>query len=219
MRFRFVFQRCALLWMLIVVSSTHAAAVGAPPVLGPVSEFSDPLAPTWALGDLDGDGHTDLLVSRELGQTVTGYLYRVALKLSDSAGSRSFTFENADVLGVNIGAVDVDGDHDLDLVVSRRFSLQTIGVWLNDGKGSFTKSSSTLYSLPAPAPFVGSSYLDIPTQLINENSSRRSHARIWYAGFVRPATVPVRAESAVSLDCHSRLRDDSLRPRAPPSLP
>jgi hypothetical protein len=204
--------------MLIVVSSTHAAAVGAPPVLGPVSEFSDPLAPTWALGDLDGDGQTDLLVSRELGQTGTGYLYRIAVKLSDSAGSGSFTFENADVLGVNIGAVDVDGDHDLDLVVSRRFSLQTIGVWLNDGKGSFTQSSSTLYSLPAHAPLVGSSYLDIPTQPINENSSRRSHGEISHTGIVRPAIVLIRAESGVSRDCHSRLAHGSLFPRAPPSL-
>src|SRR5215472_13780338 len=100
MLFPFLFKRCAAPLILIIAFGIYCVAAGeSPSALHTLLELSGSLGQQWALGDLDGDGETDILVSRQVGQTGGGYLYRVALKLSDSVSDSegcSFTFENAD---------------------------------------------------------------------------------------------------------------------------
>jgi hypothetical protein len=86
MLFRLPFRRCAAPLILIIAANTYcAAAVGEPsPVLDYLLQLSDPLGSAWALGDLDGDRETDIAVSREVGKSNNGHLYRVELKLSQS---------------------------------------------------------------------------------------------------------------------------------------
>src|SRR5215475_3877598 len=103
------FRPCPLLLrfgaalLLISAFSPYCAAGIREPVsmVESLSELSDPLGSGWALGDLDGDHETDIALSQEVGQSDSGYLYRVELKLSQGAGSSSFTFANPDALGVN----------------------------------------------------------------------------------------------------------------------
>ena len=219
MCFRLLFHRCAAALLLIIAATTYChAAAGVPSsIVDSLLGLSDPLGSAWVLGDLDGDRQTDIAVSREIGQSDSGYIYRVELKLSQSVGSDSFTFSNTDDLGVNIVAIDVDGDHDLDLVISGSFSLRTIGVWVNDGKGSFTQN---LYSLYSPADSsLQSLRLDVPTQAIDENASRHLHAFVPHAGFVRMALFSIRAECEAVVDCKFRFSNGQLRVRAPPSAP
>src|SRR5262244_3535305 len=124
MPFRLLFYRCAAPLMLIIVSGTYCAAASErSSVVDSLLELPDPLGSGWVLGDLDGDRETDIALSREVEENDSGYLYRVELKLSRSEASGSFTFENKDAVGLNMVAVDVDGDHNLDLVISGRFSF------------------------------------------------------------------------------------------------
>jgi len=218
MLFRLLVHRCAAPLIVILTFSACCAAASSEPssIVESLLELSDPLGSGWALGDLDGDRETDIAVTREVGQSDSGYLYRVELKLTKTPQPDSFTFSSADGLGVNIAAVDVDGDHDLDLVINGRFSGHRIGVWINDGKGSFAQNIYTLY--PAPAdPSLESLRLDIPTQVIDENASRRLHACLPHARFVRAASFSISAECGTVVDCEFRFLNGPHRLRAPPT--
>src|SRR5215475_7906385 len=95
---------------------------------------------SWLLTDLDGDHAPDFATGQRLGRTKDGYFYRVQLQLSSDASSSSFTVFHNNALGLRITGVDIDGDDDIDLIISDRFFRQHIGIWLNDGKGHFVKS-------------------------------------------------------------------------------
>lgn len=91
-----------------------------------------------AIADLDGDHLPDVASGISTGHTPAGYSYRVDLDLSGHTNQNSFSVLSEEPNGLNIEAIDIDGDHDLDLVITNRLSLKPIGVWINDGTGSFT---------------------------------------------------------------------------------
>lgn len=91
-----------------------------------------------AIGDLDGDHLPDVASGINTGHTSAGYSYRVDVDLSGKSTQKSFSVFSEEPNGLNIQAIDVDGDHDLDLVITSRMSLRPIGVWINDGEGEFT---------------------------------------------------------------------------------
>jgi hypothetical protein len=92
-----------------------------------------------AAGDVDGDGWCDLYFCRLEGDNV---LYRNlgGWRFEDVTSSAGVACPNMDATGAAL--VDLDGDGDLDLVVN------TLGsgthVFLNDGKGHFTKLNPVL---------------------------------------------------------------------------
>jgi hypothetical protein len=165
---------------------------------------------------LDGDHKADLALSRKIGSGGKGYLYRVDLTLSQTTQSDSFTFSNADLLGVNISAVDVDGDHDLDLVISSRLFGRRIGIWINDGAGSFTEELHGFYPA-ADGPFLASTRIELPIRAIDDDGLSRSfHADISteaFSGLAQPSTRLHPAAPDVFL---FSLGHASQRPRAPP---
>jgi hypothetical protein len=91
-----------------------------------------------AFADIDGDHIPDFASGINVGHTDQGYSYRVDLDLSGNPHARPFSVLSQEAAGLNIEAIDVDGDHDLDLVITARLSRTPIGVWLNDGEGGFT---------------------------------------------------------------------------------
>lgn len=105
------------------------------------------LQPGWVIADLDGDDKPDLAQSRQVGRTEDGYRYEIRLKLSGSLEPLEFTITDADALGLELNAIDVDNDDDLDIVVSNRFSDEENRVWLNTGQGTFVATSSQ-FDLP-----------------------------------------------------------------------
>ncbi len=100
---------------------------------------------TSGVGDFDGDRHTDVAIARPQGLINGAYRYRVEVLLSSQPDS-SFDVDSGVAGGLHISTRDVDGDFDLDLVITSEFGREPVGVWINNGNGSFTKSQFTNYS-------------------------------------------------------------------------
>lgn len=100
-----------------------------------------------AVADLDGDHIPDVASGINTGHTSAGYSYRVDFDLSSGAEPKSFGVLSDEPDGVNIEAIDVDGDQDLDIVITGRLSLRLIGVLINDGSGGFTRGDLGQYVL------------------------------------------------------------------------
>jgi hypothetical protein len=98
-----------------------------------------------ALADLDGDHVVDIASGTKVRQTEQGYEYRVDLHLSSVPDAKSFIVYSDEATGLNVRAVDVDGDHNFDLVVTSHLQHRPIGVWLNDGNGRFIRDDPARY--------------------------------------------------------------------------
>src|SRR5262249_34221115 len=163
-------------------------------------ELSDPLGSEWALGDLDGDHQTDIVFGKYIGADPGGnYRYRVELKMSREGGSSSFSFASTDGLVLDITTLDVDGDHDLDLVITGRFPDQRkrSGVWVKDGGGGFKEDLFNLYSLPADW-VLHSSRFNLQSQPIDQGASRRPPACFAYARFIQAVLFSIQAECSTA---------------------
>ena len=90
-----------------------------------------------AVGDMDGDGHLDILVGNDGLQSV--------VYLNDGAGS-SLTpslFNHGASLNKSVAVGDMDSDGDLDIVAGVGHAVSKPGVnrvYLNDGTGTFTEN-------------------------------------------------------------------------------
>ncbi|MEX0610210.1 MAG: FG-GAP-like repeat-containing protein [Balneolaceae bacterium] len=94
-----------------------------------------------SFGDVDGDGDIDLLITGFNGSTTTSTLYT-------NDGNGGFSDSGVALEGVHRSSSsfgDVDGDGDLDLVISgHNGSYSTSTLYINDGNGSFSDSGSSL---------------------------------------------------------------------------
>jgi FG-GAP repeat protein len=97
------------------------------------------------LGDFDGDHRADLAVAQPQGLINGSYRYRIELFFAGRQGS-GFDLESGPPGGLHMNARDVDGDHNLDLVVTAEFGRELVGVWINDGHGQFTKALAETYA-------------------------------------------------------------------------
>jgi hypothetical protein len=73
------------------------------------------------------------------------YRYRVDVHLTSEPGT-TFDVDSGTSGGLHISARDVDGDHDLDLVITNALGREPLGVWINDGHGNFTEGAAANYS-------------------------------------------------------------------------
>jgi hypothetical protein len=89
----------------------------------------------WVLADLNGDESADLATASSGRHDASGYAQEVRIQLGPFEQT-SFHFQSRGAI-VELSSRDVDGDRDGDLIVFEPFSSQPIGVWLNDGAGSF----------------------------------------------------------------------------------
>jgi hypothetical protein len=104
-----------------------------------------------ALGDLDGDGDLDAVVVNRWGQPQTVWL-------NDGTGSFS-PHPTTPALGADyslaVSLGDLDGDGDLDAVISNANNQQNYTIWLNDGLGNLGPHPSI------PVIVTGDSGLDV----------------------------------------------------------
>lgn len=113
------------------------ALLGVSPDMEEVEHFEH--GPGVALGDLDGDGWLDALVS-----VAEPELHSLVLR-NDGAGGLTpdpgFTADGGPIpAGTSAALADLDGDGDLDGVLSRTSGLPDLLLW-NDGAGRFTSEA------------------------------------------------------------------------------
>jgi hypothetical protein len=108
------------------------------------------------VGDLNGDGKVDLVAPNGYA----GGAFATFINIS-TAGNLTFniiyTFDPVDVFSTTIGKngalLDIDGDTDLDMIVSGSISdtndpTELIHAYINDGTGLFTKVNSKFVAQP-----------------------------------------------------------------------
>ena len=95
-----------------------------------------------AIADLDGDGRPDLAIARAEGWGPNGFQYRIDITTRIGLSSFSVFAQSG---GLLIIPRDVNGDCDLDLIITSAWSLTPVGVWINDGRGRFTRGDPTAY--------------------------------------------------------------------------
>jgi len=95
-------------------------------------------------GDLDGDHRADFAVAEPQGFAGHPHSYRVNVQLSANPNS-TFEIDSQAPGGLHVTALDVDGDHDLDLVITTEFGRVPVGVWINDGRGAFAQGDASAY--------------------------------------------------------------------------
>jgi hypothetical protein len=87
------------------------------------------LGNSWAIADCAGDGKADIVTS-SLGQ--------LDLQFGRGVQQESAIAVSGGQSGTSLFAFDVDGDRDIDIVITNSRSQELIGVWINDGTGRFT---------------------------------------------------------------------------------
>jgi hypothetical protein len=80
------------------------------------------------VGDFDGDHLADLAFASPQGRVNGAYRYRVEVHLTMQGGA-TFNVDTGEAGGLRISTRDVDGDDDLDLVITSTFGGRRVGVW------------------------------------------------------------------------------------------
>lgn len=145
--------------LILGVAASSACLASAPPV-----PSLDQLG--WAVADFDGDSQPDLAVSK-METRSGGVVYWLELDLSThhkqgspEAGA-GLPAATTSLFGLHLIPRDVDGDHNLDIVVTIGVRRLPVAVWINDGRGRFEEGDLAAYpgltpaediSLSAPGP-------------------------------------------------------------------
>ena len=129
-----------LLSALAILFALAAPALAATPQLGSTA------APPLVIADLDGDHRLDVAVGSRSGNSVAGFFYRIDLGLTGSTQASSFTIFDRAATGFAIATQDLDGDHDLDFIITSLPLRRPIGVWINDGTGRFERGKTGRYA-------------------------------------------------------------------------
>jgi hypothetical protein len=131
---------------------------------------------TFAVGDMDGDGHLDL-VSTTASGTPNGKLGRVTIRYGNGKG----VFTRAHLFSVppdpSVGTlVDVNGDGRLDIVLNHGRSKK-LTILLNDGRGGFVPRAGPSLEVTHSAYAVlsadvnGDKRADLIVATVNDSSS------------------------------------------------
>jgi hypothetical protein len=217
----FAKSRTFLLALLALAGSGRSLAATAPAVhdlQGDLpsdlpSAIDSPAVSGWVLADLNGDQHADLATALPGRHDATGYTQEVRIRLG-AFQQTSFHFQSRGAT-VELSSLDVDGDHDGDLIIFEPLSSQPIGVWLNDGAGSFHEGRLAdfrkLWS-EQPGPAWRASVQRIASLAISDERTQ---------SVTRPAAIaapePIVTGHAWQHDpARQDARHSDFRPRAPP---
>ena len=204
--------RIAFVVCVAAAFAPQMAVADTPPVHLRV-ESASRLGASSAVADFNADGRPDLAVARRLSNH-GGSNFRIDFQISNGR-RQSVSFASAQS-ALRVTAVDVDNDHDIDLVVTPLLGHHVISVWLNDGAGNFRKGRAqdaapfTVHLATATLNGVGPPFAVVTT------SPRRLTARLSSPARAPAAIAAIALRSTASIDLPSRFLARSLAPRAPP---
>lgn len=139
------------LCVVLGLAAQVAKARPAPPAQD-LSRFSAPPHSSFTFADFDGDRQPDLATAEieHSDPHFTRYLIRLHLKSSGGGTGQSIAVTGSFGLPL-ISALDVNGDHIPDLVLTAAGQARPIAVLLNDGRGRFSPANLSSF----PSSFVG----------------------------------------------------------------
>jgi len=88
-----------------------------------------------AVADFNSDAKPDIAIADRTGSGSQGYTYRLQVGLSFEPG-QVFHFRSPHS-ALTLSVLDFDNDQDLDVILTRTFSDDVVGVWINNGRGQF----------------------------------------------------------------------------------
>jgi hypothetical protein len=109
-------------------------------LLSPIIRPSRHIGAHFVFADLDGDRIPDLAQVESQNPRSANTNYSIHVKLS--AGVESAIGVNGPMGGLRVAARDVNGDDNLDLVVTSDLDSSFVEVFLNDGHGNFAAAPS-----------------------------------------------------------------------------
>ena len=168
----------------------------------------------WVLTDFDGDQNADLATAQSGHHDAHGYAQEVRITL-DAFRQTSFHFLSTGAT-VELSSRDVDGDNDRDLIVFEPLSSQPIGVWINDGAGSFHEGRlADFRKLWSEQP--GSAWRASMQRIaLFAISPERTQSLTPPAAVAAPELIAGRPARQIE-SARREARPSDFRPRAPPS--
>jgi hypothetical protein len=125
----------------------------------------------WAFADFDGDNQLDFATARPRGDG--GYVLEVELSSKRLVASERPLSLPSSAFGLHVLTQDVDGDHDLDIVITWGFAHLPVAIWINDGQGQFAEDSIERYpACNRPDSFLCPKSLPTGWQLVFRPSRR-----------------------------------------------
>jgi hypothetical protein len=126
----------ALAWLMLALWPSAAAASDDPRNDRTSAQH---IAAPVTIGDFDGDQRPDF-VTADIGQRGASHtVYKIAIELS--SGVRSTLDIAAPDGGLQLTSRDVNGDDQLDVIVTTAWTQRPVAVLLNDGQGNFKQLS------------------------------------------------------------------------------
>src|SRR5258706_2034112 len=101
----------------------------------------------WAFADFDGDNRPDVATTRMQGRDRYSLQLDLSTRREDGLHRKgALPALPSSILGLHLTPRDVDGDHDLDIVITSGLSYQPVAVWINDGTGQFEEGDLAAYA-------------------------------------------------------------------------
>ena len=171
-----------------------------------------------AVADLDGDLQPDVATVRVEGIGPVTTQYRIELNLS--AGLSGAIAVNAPFGGLLVTPRDVDGDNDLDLIVTTSRLHLPVGIWINNGRGQFSAANPAAYPKTIWDPLP--EWIRVPTAQADFAVLVRTQVETAVCGAGSGLALPIQAPGWIAWAfCSPPLTAIHLRQpaRAPPMRP
>ena len=147
----------------------------------------------FVIADLDGDRKPDLALveMRSPRSAMTNY----SIRLQFSSRAESAIGINAPFGGLRVAARDVNGDDNIDLIVTSNLDARVVAILLNDGHGNFSLAAPDAYP---ELQNESQAFLNAPPGPVADQAT------------LVPQRPSFSEEGAPVYDCHTVLSSDSL---------